>query len=168
MNEPAIPVEPLEYYTADETAWKPVVRACSYLAIAHAALLLLVVASQFAIAFRLGQARLLRDAQNVFGVGMELLLAIASVAVIATGAGCIRFARGANRGMLFASAALVAVLVLRDGLRIWTVLTFPGGRVRGFGLTEMVSYVAGLASEWLVPLLLIWLMRRPEARRLFA
>ena len=78
---------------------------------------------------------------------------------------CANLLRKADRRMLLSSAALAAALVLRDVFRVWMMITPTRG---AYGLLAAIAYAASLATELLVPLLLIWLMRRPEARRLFS
>ena len=172
MDEQIVRAEPLEYYSSDETGWRLFVRVCAYVAMAQAMLLLLVEVSQFVMVFGSGNpARLFRDARNIVGVGMELLVGIACVAVIALGGACARGARGANRSMIAAAAALATAQTLRGIARSWSVISyyiqFPARRPAGEMFAVAIANLADLGLTLLIPLLIIWLMRRPETRRLF-
>jgi hypothetical protein len=170
--QPPLPAESLAYYRDEQSSLRAIVRMARCAAIAHAGLLLVGVLTQLGMfSVTRGLGGLFMDRSTTFAIAAFMLVAVASVGVIAAAIQHLRGALGAHRWLLITLLALVAAQLAREAVNVSVAIAQIGDMRRSYSLKAAISYIgyelAGAIMPLVLPLLLIALLRRPEIRRLF-
>lgn len=167
-SPPPLPVELLPYQSVGDAGFRPVVRAVSLAAAAQALLLLVGFAAQLIMYY--SATTRVTNVANQLGLGCEILVGAAAVAVITAALLACQLLRGGDWWLLGASLGMIVALLLRDAARMWGVIqqvSRMGSMPAGWMVSYVTSTVIGFGLTLIIPALVIWLMLRPEVRRLF-
>ena len=166
-----LPVQPLGYAVEGEDAWLTIVRAVSNATVVLCAARILAAMSQIASPF-VGGAVSWRFPARASLEGLFFAIELAGVVVAAlllAGAIGARKLRPWSRVMLlWGAVAMIVLTVPSYGWTIFQVFTRAGFQGEPFLLTMFVTRAIGVVSVTLIlPMLIIWLMRRAEVRQRF-
>ena len=171
-NPPLLHVEPLAYSMPMEDPWRIMIKLATTLAIAFAALHLFAAACQFLLSWlggvNFGYRLFSGEWRDTIMVSIELMDDACAAGMLIGALGVRAMHEWGRPTLIWSARLLMAVWVALLLFPLFPMMTMGAPFTRGGGVVSMVVYFAyacgGLFLRALIPLTIVWIMRRPEVR----